>query len=78
MGEGEEAVRAEQALVWGEKYCQQNSLMADTSMGRGVGGVARMQNSSHPCHERVRFRMLMGYLKRRYKLNGKGDVGSSK
>lgn len=64
-----EAIQANKALVWAEKYCQQNSLMLDTT----AENVA-LHNASHACHKKFRLRILLGYLKRRYKLNGKIKV----
>jgi hypothetical protein len=60
---------AEAALLWAERYCQQSSLLLDTSFTRSAGDLA-MHNTSHPCHNKVQVRILMGYLRRRLEQNG--------
>jgi hypothetical protein len=68
--EEEEEMRASQALLWAEKYCKQTSLFTDISTERSIGPLA-MHNVSHPCYSKFRVRILLGYLKRRYKMSGK-------
>ena len=66
----DEKLRADQALAWANKYCQQNSMIEDMTVDRTIRKLA-MQNTSNPCNRNFRSRILMGYLKRRYKLRGK-------
>ena len=60
----------EKAMMWAEKYCMQSSLTADLTVTQGIGKLA-MHNSSHPCYKRARFRILMGFMRRRIQQPGK-------
>ncbi len=71
LTKSEDSVKSESALAWAEKYCKQTSMFLDPYVGRRLGFA--LHNSSHPCYRRTRERVLLGYLKRRYKLSGKSE-----
>ena len=58
------------AQQWAERYCEQSSLMIDTSIGQNVGYLM-LHNSSHACYKKARASIVMGYLRRKYRLTGK-------
>lgn len=64
----DERATTAKALVWAEKYCQQNSMITDLT----TGDMA-IRNASQPCQGKTRVRILLGYLKRRYKLSGEDN-----